>query len=139
MSRGRMVTIDMHQRSKALAAPPALPLPTGAPLLSEEDTAALISKPDALLSGWTPPAKAPAPVKVEAPPLPKSVREETDRAVEALAKGSRYAYRGEKPVRITADLPKGLYKALKIHSAETGQDIRLLVIHGLAALGIVEK
>ncbi len=99
---------------------------------------ALIANPQAVLDGLTKVEPSPAvraPIAVE---LPKSIREEAARALDAFDKGNRYAYRGEKPVRITADLPKGLYKALKVHSAETGQDIRVLVIRGLEALGIVE-
>ena len=98
---------------------------------------ALIRDPQGVLNGWTPPAAKP-PVPVPAPPLPKSVRDETERAKEAFAEGSRYAYRGEKPVRLSVDLPKGLHRALSIHSATTGIDIRVLVIQGLAAMGITE-
>lgn len=145
MSRGRTYTIDMHQRSKALAAPPAvpLPLPVGAPLLSEEETAAFINKPDALLAGWKPAPVAaapppPAPIPVAAPSLPTSVQEDAWRAKKSFEQGSRYAYQGEKRIRITADLPPALHHALSVHSTDTGIPIRVLVIRGLALQGIVE-
>lgn len=111
--------------------PPGSEPPTEGPAVD-----ALIRDPQGVLNGWTPPVPAKAPVA--APPLPKSVREETERAKEAFAEGSRYAYRGEKPVRITVDLPKGLHRALKLRAVEEGLEIRAIVIRALADAGIVE-
>ncbi len=136
MSRGRMVTIDMHQRSKALAAPSALPLPTGAPLLSEEDTAALISKPDALLSGWTPPSpKAPAPVPVEPPPLPSAPDLSADVAL-LTDLADRRTIRAVALSRLSVDIPPEVHKALKFLCLAEGIHVRDFVLRALASAGL---
>jgi hypothetical protein len=73
------------------------------------------------------------------PSMPTSIVEETQRAMHAHATGGRYAYRGERPIRVTFDLPKGLHKALRLRCVHEGLDSRAIMIRALAALGIVEK
>ena len=99
---------------------------------------AFIRDPQGLLeaSGLVPPR---AITTVPTVSLPASVQAETDRAVAAQARGSRYAFRGEVPVRITADLPKGLHKALRHRCTEDGLPSTTIVILALNAYGIVEK
>ncbi len=59
-------------------------------------------------------------------------------AIIADVESGRHVFRGEKPIRITLDLPPGLHRAVKLRAIATGKTLRAIVIEAVNAIGIVE-